>query len=130
MAQRANRSFHRTAAPPAEFQTKPGVKQSQGSGLEFILFQCGKLRPEQIYCPRFHLFPSIKSASSPGKSCARSYEINSNIHIGSSHHYDQTNRSSLAITHCFWHCHVSLCPSCALPLAAITNLCVALVAPT
>ena len=53
------------------------------------------MRSEQIYRPRFHPFPSIKTASNPGKLCARSYEINSDIHICSSHHYGRTNRSSL-----------------------------------
>ena len=84
------KSSHETFSIPAK---------SPGSGLEFILFQCGKLRPEQIYWPRFHQLLSIKSASSPSKSCARSYEINSDIHICSSHHYGRTNRSSLALRH-------------------------------
>ena len=53
-------------------------------GLEFILLQCEKLKPEQIYRPRFHPFPSIKSASSPSKSCAGSYEISSNTRIHTS----------------------------------------------
>ena len=35
--------------------------QSSGSGLEFILFQCRKLRTEQIYRPRFHPFPRKRS---------------------------------------------------------------------
>ena len=81
---KAAQALHLT--PPVitmQVKKKPGEKargqgKSPRSGLEFILFQCEKLRQEQIYRPRFHPFPRIKSASSPGKSCAGSYEISSN----------------------------------------------------
>ena len=45
--------------------------------LEFIFFQCEKLTLAQSPHHRSNQSPSIKQASSPGKTCASSYERNS-----------------------------------------------------
>ena len=60
----------------APLRIRPKCK-TPGSGLVFILFQCGKLRPKQSYQTRSSSVLRIKSASSPRKSCVSSYEINS-----------------------------------------------------
>ena len=51
--------------------------KSPGSGLDFILFEPKKLTPKQSHHNCVHQSLSIKSASSPGKTCASSYEKNS-----------------------------------------------------